>query len=91
VRVALGADPGRIVRLVLSLGLRLTAIGAALGLAAAAGAALLVRSLLFGVGALDPLAYGLPLVVLAIVSIGAAIVPARRAARVDPVRALRAD
>jgi len=72
-------------------GLLLAGIGAALGLAAAAGLTRLMSSLLFGVTALDPLTYAAVSVLLLVVAILASYIPARRAASVDPVSALRAE
>ena len=89
IRVALGADPRHVVRLILGHGLALTAIGGGIGLAAAAGAASLVRAYLFGLSPVDPLAYGGGIAVLAASAVLAVWIPARRAAAVDPVIALR--
>jgi predicted permease len=90
-RVALGADPSRIRRLIVGQGLRLTAIGGGLGLLVSLGAAQLIRSLLFGVSPADPVSFGLTGVGLGAVALAASVVPAMRAARLEPVRALRAD
>jgi putative ABC transport system permease protein len=89
--MALGADRGRVLRLVVRQGVALTAIGIGLGLAAGAGAAQLLRSLLFGVSALDPIAFGVAALLFAVVSLAASYLPARRAMRVDPMIALRAE
>jgi predicted permease len=91
IRMALGANPRSVVRLMLGLGLRLVAIGGAIGLAVAIGAAQLVAGLLFGVSPLDPAAYVVTAGVLAGVAVVATYVPARRAAAVDPLIALRAE
>ena len=91
IRVALGADRARVVRLVLREGLRLTLVGVALGLAGAVAAGRLVSSLLYGVSALDPAAFlGVPALLVAVAML-AVYLPARRAAGVEPVRALKAD
>jgi ABC-type antimicrobial peptide transport system permease subunit len=91
IRVALGARRSQVVGLVLRHGLALTAFAVAVGLAAALAAARLLRSQLFGVSPTDPLTFaGVPLVVAA-VALLATYVPARRAAGVDPMEALRAD
>ena len=89
VRMALGADRGRVVTMVLRQGLTLAAIGVAAGLAAAIGAGRLLQGLLFGVVALEPwlLAFG-SAVMLAVAAL-AALLPARRAARVDPMVVFR--
>jgi predicted permease len=91
IRVAMGADRSSVLRLVLGEGLRTTALGVALGLAAALGAARLVRGLLYDTNAFDPVAFvGVP-VVLAAVALLAVYLPARRAAGAEPMRALRAE
>ena len=91
IRMALGADGGRVVRLLVAGGLKLAAAGGALGLALAVVATRLLGGLLFGIDALDPLTFlGVPLVLLA-AALLAAWLPARRASRVDPVAALRSE
>jgi putative ABC transport system permease protein len=91
IRMALGADGARVVRLVLRQGIALTITGVALGLAAGVAAAQLLRSLLFGVSTLDPIAFGSAALLFTLVSVTASYVPARRAMRVDPMIALRAE
>ena len=91
VRMALGADRSSVLRLVLRQGLVLTALGVAIGLAAGAAGAQVLRSLLFGVSALDPIAFGGAALLFGIVAVAASYVPARRATRVDPMMALRAE
>jgi ABC-type antimicrobial peptide transport system permease subunit len=87
-RVALGADPGRVTRMVLREGAVLTAGGLIAGTLAALIAADLLRSMVFDVDVRDPVVMlGAPLV-LGLVTVAAAWLPARRAARVDPIRAL---
>ncbi|MGD2071044.1 MAG: ABC transporter permease, partial [Gemmatimonadota bacterium] len=91
IRVALGADRRRVVGMVLREGMVLALIGAAIGLAAAGGAARLVEGLLYGVDALDPVSFvAVPLILLGVAAL-AVYVPARRAASLDPSRALRAE
>jgi ABC-type antimicrobial peptide transport system permease subunit len=91
IRVALGADRERVLRLVVGEGMKLTLLGAALGLAAAAAASRLVAGLLYGVPALDPVAFvGVPVILVAVATL-AVWLPARRAARTDPMRALRTE
>jgi len=91
IRVALGAGKGVVVRQVVSEGMRLTAIGAVLGLVAAGGAAKLVEGMLYNVDAFDPVAFiGVPAILL-LVAMFAVYIPARRAAAVDPMRALKSD
>jgi putative ABC transport system permease protein len=91
IRMALGARPGQVVRLVLRDGLRLVIVGLVAGLAAAAGAARLIETLLFGVRPLDPMVYGGVAGVFTIVAIVACLVPSLRASRIDPLLALRAE
>jgi putative ABC transport system permease protein len=89
VRRALGADTRKIMRLVLTHGIRLTAIGVVIGLAGAFAITRLLQNLLFGVSPTDSLTFAGVAVVLASVALLASYLPARRAARVDPVVALR--
>jgi predicted permease len=91
VRMALGAAPGRVIRYVLAGGLRLTAVGTLLGLGAGTMAARMLRGDLHAVPTADPLTFGLATVVTALVALTAVYVPARRAARVDPLTALRSE
>jgi ABC-type antimicrobial peptide transport system permease subunit len=90
-RVALGARPRQIERLVLGESLRMAAIGVPIGLAGLAGAAQLAGSVLLDVTPLDPLAYVLSAVAAVALALAAAWLPARRATRVDPMEALRAE
>jgi len=90
IRVALGAKPADVVRLVLGLGGRLVLGGLALGTAAALALSQLMSTMLFGIGARDPLTFVAVALLLAAVSMIACYIPARRAMRVDPVIALRA-
>jgi putative ABC transport system permease protein len=89
IRAALGATERSLLRLILDRGVRLTLIGLAIGIAGAIGLTRLMATLLFGVGARDPLTMVSVGVILAGVAIMASYVPARRATRVDPVVALR--
>jgi predicted permease len=91
VRLALGAAPGDVRRLVLREAVVLAILGSAAGLGLALGAGQLIRERLFGVSATDPLSLAIATAVLAIVALVAAWAPARRAARVDPVEALRVE
>jgi predicted permease len=91
IRVALGAIEGRIVSMVVGDGLRLAAVGIACGAVAAVFAARSLRTLVFGVETTDLSTYIAVAAVLAAVSLAASYIPARRAARVDPLNALRSD
>jgi putative ABC transport system permease protein len=91
VRMALGAQTADVRRMFLRHGLSLTAAGIAIGIGLAALLARIVAAMLFGVGPMDPMTYVLVSAVLAAVSLLAVYLPARRASRVDPVVALRAE
>jgi predicted permease len=91
IRVALGADKGRVVRMVLKQGAILALGGIAVGLAGAVALTRLLASLLYGVGTHDPLTFATVPIVLGTVALLASLVPAWRAARVDPVIALRSE
>ncbi len=91
IRIALGAESGRVQRLVIGEGLGLVAVGTAIGLAGALGATRLLRTFLFDLTSSDPLTYVSIVVVLGAAAIAASWIPARRASRVDPVVALRAE
>jgi putative ABC transport system permease protein len=80
-----------LIRLVIGEGLGATALGLAIGLLAAAGATRLMQSVLFGIVPLDPLSFAAAPIVLAIVATCACLVPASRAASVDPSEALRSQ
>ena len=91
VRVALGADRGQIYRLVLADAVKLTLAGLAIGVAAALPCAKLIGAQLYGVTPSDPTTYAAIMALLLTVGIAATLVPARRAARLDPIVALRAE
>jgi ABC-type antimicrobial peptide transport system permease subunit len=89
VRLALGAARSDVVRLVLGRSMRLTGVGLLIGLAGALAVGQALRSQLFGVGPRDPLTFAGVGLLLAAVALIASALPARRAARVDPMVALR--
>jgi predicted permease len=91
IRLALGEQQGRLRWMFVRSGLVLTGIGVAVGVVAATGLMRLLKSLLFGVSPLDPFTYVSVPVVLAVSAMLASYLPARRAAAVDPVEALRAE
>jgi putative ABC transport system permease protein len=91
VRVALGATPRDVLRLVVGQGVRMTATGLGVGLLVSLAATRLMRSMLFGVEPSDPLTLAAVLAVLGAVALLASYLPARRAARTDPLQALRAE
>jgi ABC-type antimicrobial peptide transport system permease subunit len=89
--MALGSPRGAVTGMFVRHGLLLAAIGAACGLFAAAGLSRLMTSLLFGVSPADPLTYAVVAGALVAAAVLASYAPARRATRVDPVEALRAE
>ncbi|MGI9182063.1 MAG: ABC transporter permease, partial [Longimicrobiaceae bacterium] len=91
VRVALGAKRGDVLQLILRQGMALTGLGLVLGLGVALAATRVMASLLFGIGATDPVTLAGVSGFLALVALLASYLPARRAARVDPVVTLRAE
>jgi ABC-type antimicrobial peptide transport system permease subunit len=90
IRIALGADRGAVLRLVVNEGAALAGVGLVLGGFAALGTTRVLRSLLFDVSPTDPLTVGTVTALLALAAIAASWVPARRAARLQPTEALRA-
>jgi putative ABC transport system permease protein len=91
VRMAIGARPAEIVRMILGQGMGLALVGVAIGLATAFGLTRAVKSLLFEVAPDDPTTFVAVAAVLASAALAACYLPARRAARVDPLRALRSE
>jgi ABC-type antimicrobial peptide transport system permease subunit len=89
VRMALGAQPQEILRLVLRQGMKLAGIGTAAGLAVSVAMSRFLRGELFHVSAFDPLTFGLMAAALIAAALAASYIPARRATRVDPMVALR--
>ena len=90
-RVALGATPWDLMRLILSQGMRLSVIGAASGLIAAVGAARLLSSLLYGVSGTDALTFVAVGVLALATAMLACFLPARRVTATDPLRLLRSE
>jgi putative ABC transport system permease protein len=91
VRIALGAQTGDVMRMIIRQGLTLAALGAAIGLGGAALTGRLMKSLLFNVSATDPAIFTLLTLSLLAVALLACWLPARRAANVDPMVALRCE
>lgn len=89
VRMALGAQPADVLRMIVGQGAGLALIGVAIGMAAAFGLTRLMGKMIFGVSAHDPLTFGIVAVVLSAIAILACYFPARRATRTDPLAALR--
>ena len=89
IRMALGARRGDVLRLVLAQGLRLSGVGAAVGLAGALAASRLMSQFIYGVTPTDPLSYVASIFVAVSVALAACYFPARRATQVDPMAALR--
>ena len=91
VRMALGAEPTRVFQLVVAQGFRLSAIGVVCGLIAAFGLTRLMKAMLVGVGATDPATFAMMVLLFLLIAAVSSWVPARRAAGLDPARALREE
>jgi ABC-type antimicrobial peptide transport system permease subunit len=91
IRMALGSQRSHILRLVLTSGAKLAVLGAVIGLAGAAAAASFVRSFLFQVSPFDPVVLVLAAIAVLALALIASVIPARRAATVDPIQALRGE
>jgi putative ABC transport system permease protein len=88
-RMALGATPGRVLGLVVGQGMRPVLFGVVVGVGLAVGASRLLASLVFGIGTTDPVTFIIVPAVLGVVALAASVVPARRAIRVEPTKALQ--
>ena len=91
VRMALGAERGRVMRMILRDGMQAVVPGIVVGTVGALFLARLIAGLLYGVAPSDPVTFGAVIAVLAIVTLAASLVPARRATKVDPMVAIRAQ
>jgi putative ABC transport system permease protein len=91
IRVALGACPGDVLRMMMGQGLRLIVIGLAIGLPAALASGRLLRNQLPGVSPNDPLTFAGVALLLCLIALVACWIPARRATKVDPMIALRSE
>ena len=91
IRMALGAGNGRVLRLVLRQGISIAGVGIVVGVAGALALSRITRSLLYGVDPADPLTFGVVVGLIAVVATAACLIPMRRATRVDPLAAIRAD
>ena len=91
IRMALGASRSDVLRLIVRQGMAPAALGVLIGIVASLGATRLLEKLLYGVSATDPLVFVSVCALLTVIALGACLVPARRASRVDPNVALRND
>jgi ABC-type antimicrobial peptide transport system permease subunit len=91
IRLALGATPRRILGMIVGQGMRVALTGVAVGLAGSLVLTRFMRGLLFGVGERDPLTFVVTPALLAAVALAATYIPARRAARIDPIESLRRE
>jgi predicted permease len=91
IRIALGASPSTVMRLVVADGIRVAAIGLAIGVAVSVASTQALASLLSGVTSRDPATFGAIVFLVALITLAASYVPARRAARLDPAEVLRVD
>jgi ABC-type antimicrobial peptide transport system permease subunit len=91
IRIAMGARPGEVRRMVVAQGLKLTIAGLAIGLVGALGVTRMLRGFLFGVGPGDPFTFVATAAAFLGVALAASYLPARRATRLDPLQVLREE
>jgi putative ABC transport system permease protein len=91
IRMALGSQRAGIMRLIVGAGAKLALVGCAIGLAGALAASRLLASFLFGVSAFDPLVLTMASVLLLLLALTASLLPARRAASINPIEVLRSE
>jgi predicted permease len=91
IRIALGAQSGDVRRMFVRYGLGLCGLGIAIGMGAAAGLTRVMKSLLYGVGSVDPITFAAVPIVLLLATVAACYLPARRVSAVDPVECMRAE
>jgi predicted permease len=89
IRVALGAQPGNILRLITEQGLKIVGVGLVTGIGGALVGTHLIQGALYGVAPIDPISFGVSVVILGIAAVLACLLPALRAARINPIKALR--
>jgi ABC-type antimicrobial peptide transport system permease subunit len=89
IRVALGAQPGNILRLITEQGLKIVGVGLVTGIGGALVGTHLIQGALYGVAPIDPISFGVSLVILGIAAVLACLLPALRATRINPITALR--
>jgi ABC-type antimicrobial peptide transport system permease subunit len=91
IRQALGAEPKTVIRMFLRQGMKLALIGSAIGIALGLGVAFAIQGLLFGISPVDPIALAVTVGTMLMVGLVASYLPARRAAAITPLAALRAE
>ncbi len=91
IRMALGAQPNRVFRIIIGQGMALTLIGVIVGIMSASALTRILRSLLYGVSPLEPFVFALIASLLILIAAGSCYFPARRATKIDPVNALREE
>jgi putative ABC transport system permease protein len=89
IRIALGAQSGNILRLITEQGLKIVGVGLVTGIGGALVGTHLIQGALYGVAPIDPISFGVSVVILGIAAVLACLLPALRAARINPIKALR--